>query len=262
MPNYTEDDLEHLEESAEMARPGHQAQALALVAGVLERNAIAYGVMGGMNFYLRGSGRTTGDVDIAVDNPPRMEALLSIFNSHRSTRLTFKVDLGMLMDAIRESMPAVCAKIGDEMDGDSSEMQWVSGVARIVVDIRGQLVQLDLKPKGSEGHLIPRDIASSVERMSFTVTQISFQCDMLAIGPLVAAKLKSHYNRETRADYQDLVFIVSSSRYAPQVRQASGSYRSEWTDFFLETALQNDAHLEQSIRWAFNMPRSRSNSGR
>ncbi|PNH26968.1 hypothetical protein VD0002_g6671 [Verticillium dahliae] len=96
MPNYTEDDLEHLEESAEMARPGHQAQALALVAGVLERNAIAYGVMGGMNFYLRGSGRTTGDVDIAVD-------------------------LGMLMDAIRESMPAVCAKIGDEMDGDSSE---------------------------------------------------------------------------------------------------------------------------------------------
>lgn len=38
-----------------------------------------------------------------------------------STRLTFKVDLGMLMDAIRESMPAVCAKIGDEMDGDSSE---------------------------------------------------------------------------------------------------------------------------------------------
>ncbi|KAG7135020.1 hypothetical protein HYQ45_007088 [Verticillium longisporum] len=168
MPNYTEDDLEHLEESAETARPGHQSQALAFVAGILERNAIAYGVMGGMNFYLRGSGRTTGDVDIAVDNPPRMEALLSIFNSHRR-------------------------------------------VAQIFVDIRGQLVQLDLKPKGSEGHLIPRDIASSVERMSFTVTQISFQCDMLAIGPLVAAKLKSHYNRETQADYQDLVFIVSSS---------------------------------------------------
>ncbi|KAG7120169.1 hypothetical protein HYQ44_004665 [Verticillium longisporum] len=218
MPNYTEDDLEHLEESAETARPGHQSQALAFVAGILERNAIAYGVMGGMNFYLRGSGRTTGDVDIAVDNPPRMEALLSIFNSHRR-------------------------------------------VAQIFVDIRGQLVQLDLKPKGSEGHLIPRDIASSVERMSFTVTQISFQCDMLAIGPLVAAKLKSHYNRETQADYQDLVFIVSSSRYAPQVRQASGSYRQEWTDFFLETALQNDARLEQSIRWAFNMPRSRSNTG-
>ncbi|CRK30354.1 hypothetical protein BN1708_000886 [Verticillium longisporum] len=224
MPNYTEDDLEHLEESAETARPGHQSQALAFVAGILERNAIAYGVMGGMNFYLRGSGRTTGDVDIAVDNPPRMEALLSIFNSHR-------------------------------------RMQWVSRVAQIFVDIRGQLVQLDLKPKGSEGHLIPRDIASSVERMSFTVTQISFQCDMLAIGPLVAAKLKSHYNRETQADYQDLVFIVSSSRYAPQVRQASGSYRQEWTDFFLETALQNDARLEQSIRWAFNMPRSRSNTG-
>ncbi|KAG7145250.1 hypothetical protein HYQ46_006015 [Verticillium longisporum] len=238
MPNYTEDDLEHLEESAETARPGHQSQALAFVAGILERNAIAYGVMGGMNFYLRGSGRTTGDVDIAVDNPPRMEALLSIFNSHRRLVLPF----------INVYRP-------------TNRMQWVSRVAQIFVDIRGQLVQLDLKPKGSEGHLIPRDIASSVERMSFTVTQISFQCDMLAIGPLVAAKLKSHYNRETRADYQDLVFIVSSSRYAPQVRQASGSYRQEWTDFFLETALQNDARLEQSIRWAFNMPRSRSNTG-
>ncbi|KAG7122102.1 GTPase-activating protein gyp3 like [Verticillium longisporum] len=32
-----------------------------------------------------------------------------------------KVDLGVLMGAIRESMPAVWAKIGDEMDGDPNE---------------------------------------------------------------------------------------------------------------------------------------------
>ncbi|RNJ58301.1 hypothetical protein D7B24_004941 [Verticillium nonalfalfae] len=120
MPYYTEDRLEYLEESAQTARPGDQSQALALVAGILERNAIAYGVMGGMNFYLRGSSRTTGDVDIAVDNPPRMEALLSIFNSHER-RLAFKVDLSMLMDANHESMPAVWAKISTETYGNSSE---------------------------------------------------------------------------------------------------------------------------------------------
>lgn len=82
MPSYTDDQLDDLEEAAETSTPQDQKAALAIVSGLLERNAISYGVMGGMNFYLRGSGRATGDVDIAVDNPPRMDSLLTIFNSH------------------------------------------------------------------------------------------------------------------------------------------------------------------------------------
>lgn len=82
MPAYTMDDLDDLEEQAESSGPMHQIPALALVSGLLESNRIPYGVMGGMNFYLRGSQRVTGDVDIAVDNPPRMDALLNIFNGH------------------------------------------------------------------------------------------------------------------------------------------------------------------------------------
>lgn len=81
MPTYTENDLDGLEEAAENASPDHQTIALEFVAGVLEENSITYGVMGGMNFYLRGSGRATGDVDIAVDNPPRMGDLLTVFDN-------------------------------------------------------------------------------------------------------------------------------------------------------------------------------------
>ena len=83
MPTYTVEDLEDLEEASESATPIEQSTALALVANVLEGSSIAYGVIGGMNFYLRGSGRTTGDVDIAVDRRPRMDALLNLFNSQQ-----------------------------------------------------------------------------------------------------------------------------------------------------------------------------------
>lgn len=82
MPSYTFDQLDDLEEQAEDTPPQHQRVALALISGLLEQHAITYGLMGGMNFYLRGSGRTTGDVDIAVDNPPRMDSLLNIFNNN------------------------------------------------------------------------------------------------------------------------------------------------------------------------------------
>ncbi|KAK1767438.1 hypothetical protein QBC33DRAFT_68820 [Phialemonium atrogriseum] len=159
MPTYTEDDLDGLEEAAENASPDQQSIGLEFVAGVLEGNSITYGVMGGMNFYLPGSGRATGDVDIAVDNPPRMGDLLTVFDNQE-----------------RVFRPA-------------NRMQWVSGVARIFVSVQSQLVQLDLKPKGAEGHLIPSNIAGSVDRMSFRTTQGPFDCYLLAIGPLVAAKI-------------------------------------------------------------------------
>ncbi|KAM0321577.1 hypothetical protein ACHAQA_010067 [Verticillium albo-atrum] len=41
--------------------------------------------------------------------------------THETSLEGSKVDLGVLMGAVRESMPAVWAKIGDEMDGDPNE---------------------------------------------------------------------------------------------------------------------------------------------
>lgn len=81
MPTYTDDDHDEMVEIASDARPDCQKEALAIIVDILERNQIAYGIMGGMNFFLRGSDRMTHDVDIAVDNPPRLDALLSLFEN-------------------------------------------------------------------------------------------------------------------------------------------------------------------------------------
>lgn len=143
----------------------------------------------------------------------------------------------------------------------ANRMQWVSGVARIFVSVQEQLVQLDLKPKGAEGHLIPSNIAGSVDRMSFRTTQGPFDCYLLAIGPLVAAKIKSHYGRETLDDYGDLMFVCLSSSYAPQVRAAARNFRQEWKDCFLEKVIERDPRREEQIRWALDMPRTPSPPG-
>lgn len=81
MPTYTNDDLDDLEMAAETAAPNQQLEALAFVAKSFESNGIAYAVMGGMNFHLRGSGRLTTDVDIAVDHPPPMAEILGVFSN-------------------------------------------------------------------------------------------------------------------------------------------------------------------------------------
>lgn len=80
MPKYTLDDLDDLEEAAAHAKPVEQSRALREVTEVLEQEFISYAVIGGMNFYLRGSGRTTSDVNIAVNDSPRMDAILGLFD--------------------------------------------------------------------------------------------------------------------------------------------------------------------------------------
>ncbi|KAG8158094.1 hypothetical protein KVR01_011855 [Diaporthe batatas] len=225
MPSYTMDQLDDLEEQSESTPPHYQTLALALVSGLLEANAISYGVMGGMNFYLRGSGRATGDIDIAVDNQPRMDNLLNIFNNN----------------------PAIWRP--------ASRMQWASGVARLFVNVQGRLAQVDLKPKGAEGHLIPSDLSAAVETLEIAS---GARCKFLSIGPLVAAKIKAHYGRETRDDYVDLMFVCRSSNYAPLVRRAAGSFRPEWKACFLERVIETDPRYETQVRWALGMDRSPS----
>lgn len=127
-------------------------------------------------------------------------------------------------------------------------MQWASGVARIFVDVQGQLVQLDLKPKGAEGHLIPSDISGSLETLAINTSSGTFHCQVLAIGPLVAAKIKAHYGRETRDDYTDLVYVCISEDYRAQVRAAAQNFRQERKDCFLDKVIKQDPALEESIR--------------
>ena len=137
-------------------------------------------------------------------------------------------------------------------------MLWVSGVARIFVDVQGQLVQFDLMPKGAEGFMIPGTMAGSVDRLRVETTSVTFDCNVLAIGPLVAAKIKAHYGRETLNDYRDLMFVCTSSTYAPLVRAAAENFRREWKECFLSKVMEKNPENEEQIRQVLNMPRTPS----
>ena len=137
-------------------------------------------------------------------------------------------------------------------------MQWASGVARLFVDVQGRMVQIDLKPIGAEGHLIPNDLRAAIETLAITSTT---QCRFLRIGPLVAAKIKAHHSRETIDDYRDLIFVCSSTSYGPMVREAAHTFRWEWKESFLERVIRNDPALETRVRWALRMERTPSPRG-
>ncbi|KAK3293764.1 uncharacterized protein B0H64DRAFT_364605 [Chaetomium fimeti] len=134
----THGELTELEEQAESASGRHQTTALGIIASIFNNAGLAYALMGGMNFYLRGSGRTTQDVDLAVNRRPSLGHILDLLNN--------------------ESRP-----------GPNSRMLWASGVARIFVRVNSHVVQLDLKSQSAEGHGMPyapavREIA---DRLSY-----------------------------------------------------------------------------------------------
>lgn len=129
-------------------------------------------------------------------------------------------------------------------------MQWVSGVARLFVDIQGEMVQVDLLPKGAEGFSISGDLRSAVELLTVSST---VQCMFVRIGPVVAAKIKAYYVREALKDYQDLIFACTSDPYAPLVRDAANIFRKEWKETFLDQVIRTNPQLEGRIRWAMNM---------
>lgn len=81
---YSVVDLDEFEEEAESADAQHQTAALKIIASILNNAGVTYGLMGGMNFYLRGSGRTTQDVDLAVGRSNSLSAVLDLLNNERS----------------------------------------------------------------------------------------------------------------------------------------------------------------------------------
>jgi hypothetical protein len=77
---YPPADLDELEEAATEATVSAQIEALQIVADIFNHHQLPYGLMGGMNFYLRGSGRTTDDVDLAVTGSQSLQATLDLLN--------------------------------------------------------------------------------------------------------------------------------------------------------------------------------------
>lgn len=77
---YPPEDLDDLEELAESATGPHLEAALQIIAAHFRDAHLAYGVMGGFNFYVRGSGRATQDVDVAVSKNRSLEATLGLLS--------------------------------------------------------------------------------------------------------------------------------------------------------------------------------------
>lgn len=78
---YPPADLDNLEEAATEATSNQQKEALQIVADIFNTHQLPYGLMGGMNFYLRGSGRTTDDADLAVTGAQSLQATLDLLNA-------------------------------------------------------------------------------------------------------------------------------------------------------------------------------------
>ncbi|KAK3686139.1 hypothetical protein B0T22DRAFT_492930 [Podospora appendiculata] len=222
--NYrTIDELDDLEEEALDSTQTQRLETLVIVATIFNQNKLGYGLIGGTNFFLRGSNRTTTDVDIAVSNDRPMADVLNLFN-----------------DEPRITRPAA-----------DKPMLWVSGVGRTFVTIGTQLVQVDLKSHG-EGHSISHDFEDDTENIQVGSTLVRF----FKMAPLVRAKLRAHYIRETSDDYHDLRFACTDQRYAPQIKQASRNYPYDERELFIDKVVENHPMEEDAIREVMNLPRS------
>lgn len=63
---YHIDNLDDLEEKAADANSRNFAAALDYISRLLNRNSVSWALMGGYSLSLRGSGRQTFDIDVAV----------------------------------------------------------------------------------------------------------------------------------------------------------------------------------------------------
>lgn len=98
-----------------------------------------------------------------------------------------------------------------------------------------------------------KDISRIVVRWPVEAGTCRFSCKLLMMGPLVAAKMRAHCERESDDDYHDLFFACTSRAYAASVRRRAGMFPDEWKDCFLEKVAERNPGDEGAIRWALRM---------
>ncbi|KAJ4289258.1 hypothetical protein N0V88_007008 [Collariella sp. IMI 366227] len=100
-------DLDELEEAATAVSPEQQKEGLQVVADIFSTHDLPYGVVGGANFYLRGSGRTTDDVDVAVTGNKSLEAALDLLNDEKRVTQP-RIKMSWLGGVARGNKSGVC----------------------------------------------------------------------------------------------------------------------------------------------------------
>jgi hypothetical protein len=128
-------------------------------------------------------------------------------------------------------------------------------VSVIYVDIQGQLVRIELQPRGEAADLIRTHPAACIEPVSLSTKAAVFDCSLLKVAPLVAFTLESHFVTKAAGDYRNLVFVCKSPTWASQVRQAAmgAALPQKWRDCFLNKVLKRDPNDEIQIRSSLDM---------
>lgn len=133
-------------------------------------------------------------------------------------------------------------------------MQWVTGTARIFVNINGQQSQVDLKRQGVEGQGVPNDLPSAVERLPLREVADK-SASFLTVRYLAQAKLRAFMNRTVDRDYIDLRFACTDLKMAPQVREVAHHFDISGRVDFLDMVLERNPEVEAQVRWAFRLER-------
>ncbi|KAL2131437.1 hypothetical protein VTI74DRAFT_5106 [Chaetomium olivicolor] len=212
---YPPADLDELEEAATLATSEQQKEGLQVIGDIFNANKLPYGVMGGTNFYLRGSGRTTDDVDVAVTGTQSLEATLNLLNEEE-----------------RVTRPR-------------NKMSWLGGVARIFVLVRRQQVQIDLKWQRADGHGMPDDLIASTELLQ--IIHGGSGVRFFKIRPLVKAKFQS-YGRGKPGDYVDLLFVCRHANYSKEVKAIASEVRLDKRELFLQEVLETNPADGDAVR--------------
>src|SRR5690242_8782506 len=93
------------------------------------------------------------------------------------------------------------------------------------------------------------DLGSNVESISICQgTSSAFMCNVVRIGMLVSAKLKSYRNREAYNDYFDLRFLCKSPVFGRDIQRASLAANDDEKEYFLKAVRKQHPGDEARIR--------------
>ncbi|KAI9729158.1 MAG: hypothetical protein M1834_007065 [Cirrosporium novae-zelandiae] len=178
---YTADHFPSLMVASQNADNRNLISAADYLAQILQTNGVVFAFMGGFAVNLRGSGRTTHDVDIAVGTT--MLELRQTFIQQQRVVLPAGPTSGVLR---------IFVKTGGPWDG---------------FDIPEKTVEIDLILSGALG--FPENFQTDSEIISTNTVLGIKQYPVLTILYMMRSKLNAFYDRQSVNDYEDITWLTA-----------------------------------------------------
>ncbi|KAL4903629.1 hypothetical protein BDW74DRAFT_179623 [Aspergillus multicolor] len=185
---YMPHEMPSLIAAANAASEDHLLAATVYMASILATNEIRYTIMSGFSLRLRGSTRTTHDVDVAVGCS--MGRLLEVIRPREWIRRPAGHTAGVIR--------AFVAAGGDHDHG-----------------LPRQIVAVDLTLPGSLG--APEDLSTASEAIPINTPSGQQELVLLDVKSILVAKLGVFFARASAKDFHDLEFLgrcMASQAYA------------------------------------------------